>query len=165
MEPRESFGLGRNEDSRPSKGFLFPYFFPSVLCLLRTAFKHLSSALYGALYHSYVLCLKQNTLQLLSTGIYKIGIRCRFPYLKAVRYFALSEVHTNDTKHRIMLHLRIYIQFAISRERREGNKGKGRLWRGGNLHSLLIQKIPASPPESVPLFLTEVDGAPPLQKH
>ncbi len=32
VEPRESFGIGENEDSRPSKVVLFPYFLPSVLC-------------------------------------------------------------------------------------------------------------------------------------
>ncbi len=30
VEPRESFGMGENEDSRPSKGVLFPYFLPFV---------------------------------------------------------------------------------------------------------------------------------------
>ncbi len=33
VEPRESFGLAVNEDSRPSKGVLFPYFLSFVPCL------------------------------------------------------------------------------------------------------------------------------------
>ncbi len=48
---------------------------------------------------------------------------------------------------------------AYPTERREGNKGKGRLWRGGNLHYHPIPKIPAAPPESVPLFLPGVVAA------
>ncbi len=35
VEPRESFGLGQNEDSRPSKIVLTPYFLPFVLCGLQ----------------------------------------------------------------------------------------------------------------------------------
>ncbi len=46
VEPRESFGLGRNEDSRPSKGVLFPYFLAFVMCRLQLKY--------------YVLNLNQN---------------------------------------------------------------------------------------------------------